>query len=273
MGALLTIGRVLLGLCFALDGAWWLYTWDVRVAYLEQSGPFGFLVVPFAVAYLVCGLLVAIGRAVRPATLPLMAVAGLIATLVHTDLGPGGIGEYQLERHGVVNAGALLTQATLVGSLMLPFGAPKLHLPIDVRAIVFGRVLIGGTLVVGAIWQAHDYDARFALVEAAAGDPIWVPLLIAVRIALGVGLAMGRFLRLAAAGLALAIAAGLVVTGGALDAGADLGTAASAHQLFVGGATIGGLLQLTALGPIASRLPPSADVPATTDAGTENGVH
>ena len=191
MGALLTIGRVLLGLCFALDGGWWLYTWDVRAAYLEQSGPFGFLVLPFAVAYLLCGLLVAIGRAVRPSTLPLMAVAGLIATLVHTDLGPGGIGAYDLERHGVINAGALLTQTTLVGSLMLPFGAPSLRLPIDVRAIVFGRVLVGGTLVAGAIWQAHDYDARFALVEAAAGDPLWVPLLIAARIVLGVARGKG----------------------------------------------------------------------------------
>lgn len=272
MGALLTIGRVLLGLCFALDGGWWLYTWDVRTAYLEQSGPFGFLVLPFAVAYLVCGLLVAIGRAVRPSTLPLMAVAGLIATLVHTDLGPGGIGAYDLERHGVINTGALLTQTTLVGSLMLPFGAPSLRLPIDVRAIVFGRVLVGGTLVAGAIWQAHDYDARIALVEAAAGDPLWVPLLIAARIVLGVSLAMGRFLRLAASGLAIVIAAGLLTTGGTLETGAPLGTEAFAHQLFVGGATIGGLLQLAALGPLASRLPPSADVPATTDAGVENGV-
>ncbi len=264
---MLAAGRVLLGLSFALDGGWWLYTWDVRASYLDQVGAPAFMIVPVAIVYLACGALVAVGRAVRPSTLPLMAVAGLIATLVHTDLGPGGVGEYPLDQHAAVNSKSLLVQITLVGSLMLAFGAPSLRLPIDLRAIVLGRVLVGGYFVANALWQAHYYDMRIEQIEASGGNPAAIPIAIAGQIIFGMMLTAGRMVRGSTIPLALLVVASTIAVHGSLSPGAPHPPNAQIHQWFANSGILAGLFQLFALGPVAA--PPRAH-PDVAAVGTDS---
>lgn len=265
MANLLIVGRVLLGLGFALDGGWWLYTWDVRAAYLDQIGAPSFVIVPIAATYLVCGVLVAVGRAVRPATLPLMAVAGLIATLLHTDLGPGGIGEYRLDDHARVNAQALLVQLTLVGALMLSFGAPNLRTPVDLRAVVLGRVLMGGYFVANALWQAAYYDS----LEASGADPSAGPLVIAAQIVFGMLLVAGRATRVSVFVLLGVLVGSTILVYGDLSPAAAHPPNAQVHQWFAKSIILAGLLQLVALGEVAAarfRVPTgSAGPPSPVD--------
>lgn len=248
MAGLLILGRVLVGLGFALDGAWWLYTWDVRAAYLDQIGIPALLIVPVAAIYLVCGPLVAVGRAVRPSTLPLMAVAGLIATLLHTDLGPGGIGEYPLDHHAQVNAHSLLVQLALVGALMLTFGAPDLRTPVELRAVVLGRILLGGYFLTNALWQAAYYDS----LEATGADPSATPIVIALQVIFGMVLAAGRWVRPAVAVLLLVLVGGTMATYGDLSETAVRPAQAQAHGWFLASVLLGALLQLLALGAVAA---------------------
>lgn len=254
MLASLILGRALLGLCFVLDGTWWLYTWDVRAAYFDRIGVPAFMIVPVALVYISCGGLLFVGRAVRPAVLPLMAVAGLIAMLLHTDLGPGGIGEYPLDQHAQINVEALLVQITLVGVLMLAFGAPGPRLPIDLRAIVLGRALLGGYFVARALWQAHYYDARLD-----AGAAL-LPLVIAVQIVFGLMLAAGRSVRGDVVPLALVLVFSTVAVHGNLSADAAHPPNFQVHRWFVAGSVLAGLLLLFGLGPAATPPPPTPEI-------------
>ncbi|MDG2306992.1 MAG: hypothetical protein P8R42_20565 [Candidatus Binatia bacterium] len=262
MATILTFGRILLGLCFALNGGWWLYTWDLRAAYLDQIGAPSLVIVPVAAVYLVCGLVVAAGRAVRPATLPLMAVAGLIATLLHTDLGPGGIGEYPIDAHTQVNAKALLVQLALVGSLMLAFAAPRRGAPIDLRAVVLGRVLIGGYFVANALWQALFYETRFEHVQASGGNTNAIPVAIAVQIIFGMLIVAGRAVRGSTIPLAVVTIASTILVHGDLSPGAAYPPNLQIHQWFVKAAIVAGLILLFALGPVAAPAPTRRDLPA-----------
>lgn len=262
MAGLLAVGRILLGLSFALDGGWWLCTWDVRAAYLDGIGFPALVIVPVAVTYIVCGLIVATGRAVRPATLPLMAVAGLIATLLHTDLGPGGIGEYPLDQHGPLNASALLGQLALVGALMITFAAPDLRGLVDVRALGLGRVLLGGYFVTDALWQAHFYEDQVARVTGAGWSETLLAGLLALQILFGMLTVMSRAVRLSAAALGA-----LVVLGAILLHTDFVGVAPNAqiHGWFVRGSLLGGLAQLYAVAVFTLPWPEEESLPSTTD--------
>lgn len=236
-----------MGLAFALDGGWWLWTWAVRAAYLDRVGIPSFVIVPIAGTYLVCGVLLAVGRSTRASALPLMAVAGLIATLLHTDLGPGGIGEYPLDAHARINALALLTQVALVGALMVTFGAPDLYTRPDLRAVVLGRVLVGGYFVANALWQAAYYDA----LEASGADPSATPVVIATQIVFGMLLVAGRAVRSSITALTLVLIVSTVALHGDFSPDAFWTPAAQVHGWLVRTTLLAALLQLGALGAVA----------------------
>ena len=248
MSSLLSLGRVLLGLGFALDGGWWLSTWDVRAAYLDRAGIPSFVIVPFAATYLIGGVLVAAGRSTREATLPLMAVAGLIATLLHTELGPGGIGEYPLDAHARVNAQALLIQIGLVGALMVTFAAPDVFSRVDLRAVVLGRVLLGAFFVCNALWQAAYYEA----LEASGADPSATNLFIVIQVVFGMMLAAGSKVRTCVAALALVSIASMFALHSDFSETAIRPPGAQIHGWFVRTILLAGLIQLAALGAAAS---------------------
>jgi len=246
-----------------MDGVWWLYTWDVRAAYFDRIGVPALLIVPIALVYTSCGVLLAAGRAVRPAVLPLMAVAGLIAMLLHTDLGPGGIGEYPLDHHARVNAEALLVQVTLVGALMLAFGTPDRRVPLDRRAVVLGRVLLGGYFVAHALWQARYYDDQLVHMHAWPGGSVLLPTFVALQIVFGMMLATGRAVRSSVVPLALVLIASTVAVHGSLAEGAAAPANAQVHRWFVGGSLFAALLMVFGLGPAAPPHHPRIEAPGS----------
>ncbi len=245
-----TIGRALLGLCFLLDGMWWLATWDQRAAYLQSAGAPAFLIPPIALVYVGSGALLVVGRSVRTAILPLMAVAGAIAVLLHTDLGPGGIGEYPLERHGTINAQALLGQVALVGCLLLAFAAPNAGTPIDLRALELGRILLGGFFVADALWLAHDYDATSDAWSLAGAGPGWPPVVLAAQIVCGMALAAGRAMRGSAIALIAALAARIGWLHTDLTGTGPAPASTHIHLWFVYGSLLAGCLIVADVGPI-----------------------
>lgn len=219
------------------------------------------MIVPVAATYVACGGLLAIGRAVRPATLPLIAVAGLIATILHTDLGPGGIGEYALDQHGPMNVSALLVQLAMVGALMLTFAAPHADVPFDLRAFRLGRSLLGGYFVADALWQASFYDDQVVRASSAGGNEAWLPVLLAVQILFGVLIVADRAVRLSAIVLLVATLLGSFVVFGDPAAGV-VPPSARPHGWLTRGALTAGLLQLWSIAACLGA-PIATDPPAT----------
>jgi uncharacterized membrane protein YphA (DoxX/SURF4 family) len=256
---MLGLGRILIGLCFFGIGVWWFETWEVRAAYLAHAGAPGFLVVPLALTYIVCGGLIAWARTARVGVFPLLAVAGLLTLLLHTDLAPGGIGEYPLERHPVHNVGALIVQLNLMGCLLVVLAAPSPSDWIDVRPLILGRVLLGATLVAKAWWGAWDYDALLdAWREAPLPENLLAPTL-AAEILGGLLLAAGRSVRPAAGILLGSMALSTVALHTDFTGAGPYPPATQAFHLLTNGTLTGGLAMLLALGPIAAPPPGSTD--------------
>ena len=256
---MLGLGRILIGLCFFGIGVWWFETWEVRAAYLAHAGAPGFLVLPLALIYVACGGLIAFARTARLGVFPLLAVAGLLTLLLHTDLAPGGIGEYPLERHPVHNVGALIVQLNLVGCLLVVLAAPSPSEWIDVRPLILGRVLLGLTLVARAWWAAWDYDA---LLDAWREGPLAENLLaptLAAEILGGLLLAAGRAVRPAAGILLGALALSTAALHIDLTGAGPHSPGMQTFRLFTNGTLTGGLAMILALGPIAAPPPRRMD--------------
>ena len=255
-----TLGRILLGASFALDGAWWLWTWDVRAAYLEDAGAPSLVIPVIAAVYLVAGTLLALGRAARPCILALVAVVGLITMFVHTDLGPGGIGEYPMDAHARLNTNALLLQVGLAGSLMLAFAAPNSALLPDPRTVVLGRSLMGTYFLAHGLYLALYFETIVEnLADGSAGTALLVAA-IGIQIVFGLLLASARSPRATSMVLALVVIVSTLTIPASVS-GLTNSIEVRVHEWFVGASLLAGLWIVFGLGPAATPVPPPQTKP------------